>query len=167
MTSGYAFVSQAGETRNSGVLDILGDEIRIKVAGSDTNGGYAIMEAITEPECGPPLHRHSREDESFFVIEGEFLFEVDGKQLRAGAGCAIHAPRGTAHTFQNVGETTGRMMVVVQPAGLDAFFEDLAGATKGMGQPDPSVIVPIFEKHGLELLGPPLGARPKVAMAAM
>jgi uncharacterized cupin superfamily protein len=84
---------------------------------------------------------------------------VDGAQFRASTGDALFAPRGTVHTFQNVGEEMGRMLVVLQPAGLEVFFEELSNATRDMQKPDMSVIVPIAAKHGLELLGPPLGAR--------
>ena len=155
-----------GETRGAAPLQIFADRVWVKLAGADTGGAYAIMEDRTEPQCGPPLHRHQREDESFYVLEGEFVFEVDGKQIHTGPGTSVYAPRGTAHTFQNVGATAGRMLVMVQPAGLDEFFTDLDAATKDMGEPDLSVVVPVFEKHGLELLGPPLAARELAASSA-
>jgi uncharacterized cupin superfamily protein len=148
-----------GATRGPAPLDIFGDRVCVKLAGTDTAGRLAVIEDCTPPLGGPPLHRHGREDEWFYVLEGEYLFEVDGRQERCGAGAAVYAPRGTVHTFQNVGASSGRMLVVVQPAGLDAFFADLDGATRGMREPDLSVVVPIFEKYGLELLGPPLAAR--------
>ena len=154
-----SLVLYPGETRSARCLNIFGDRIWIKLAGNDTDGNFAVMVGRTEPQSGPPLHRHLREDESFYVLEGEYLFEVDGKHIHASAGCSVFAPRGTAHTFQNVGNTPGRMLVMVQPAGLDAFFEDIAAATEGMEQPDPAVVAPVFAKHGLELLGPPLGVR--------
>jgi hypothetical protein len=59
------------------------------------------------------------------------------------------------------------MLVIVQPAGLDAFLIDLDSATRGMREPDLSVVVPIFHKHGLELLAPPLGARVKQIAAGI
>ncbi|HTS27936.1 MAG TPA: cupin domain-containing protein [Bryobacteraceae bacterium] len=141
------------------VLNIFGDLITPMVRGADVEGRYAVMEAITPPQGGPPLHRHAREDEWFVVLEGEFVFEVDGERIPLAAGGTILAQKGTAHTFQNVGAAPGRMIVIVRPAGLDSFFEELAGATWGMGEPDLSVVIPIFEKFGLEFLGPPLAVR--------
>jgi quercetin dioxygenase-like cupin family protein len=59
-----------GETRCAGPLNIFGDLVFVKIGGGDTDGNYAIMETVTPPQGGPPLHRHGREDESFYVLEG-------------------------------------------------------------------------------------------------
>lgn len=156
MRTKQSFLVNVGETRTPAPLNIFGIPMWIKLSGEDTDGAYAIMEDHTPPQQGPPLHRHLQEDESFYVIEGQYLFEVDGKQIHAGPGSAVYAPQGTAHRFQNTGLTTGKLLVIVQPAGLDSFFIDIDAATKGAREPDLAVVVPIFEKHGLELLGPPL-----------
>jgi quercetin dioxygenase-like cupin family protein len=166
MKTNQAFISKPGETRGAGPLNIFGDLVWFKLAGSDNGGGLTIMEDNTPPRGGPPLHRHSREDEWFYVLEGDYVFEVDGKPITAGVGCSVFAPRGTAHTFQNISPSVGRMVIVAQPAGMDVFFTELAAATKHMPVPDMSVIVPIFEKHGIEFLGPPLAARAQDALAA-
>jgi quercetin dioxygenase-like cupin family protein len=108
------------ETCLDGPLNILGDGLIVKLGGE--SGAMTAMLGITPPKAGPPLHRHSREDESFFVLEGDYLFETDGKQNRAGPGDFVFLPRGTAHTFQNVGETEGRMLITAQPAGVERFF---------------------------------------------
>ena len=159
MRTDEALLLKPGEARSGAPFNIFGDQIFVKLGGNDTDGNYAIMEGITPPQGGPPLHRHGREDESFYILEGEYLFEVDGKQIHAGPGCSVFAPRGSAHTMQNLSDTPGRLLVIVQPAGLDAFFSEVDRATRGMKEPDMSVVLPIFEKYGLEFLGPPLGAR--------
>src|ERR1051326_8412067 len=107
METKKALLLKPNETRHSSVLNIFGGEIWVKLAGSDTGGTYAITEGTTPPLGGPPLHRHSREDESFYILEGEFVFEVDGKLLQAGPGSSVFAPRGTVHLFQNVGTSVG------------------------------------------------------------
>jgi quercetin dioxygenase-like cupin family protein len=152
-----ALVLAPGESRTGATLQIYGSQVEVKLSGADTAGAYAIVESITEPQTVPPLHRHNREDESFYVLEGEFLFEVDGRRIQAGPGSAVFAPRGTVHTFLNVGSAPGRMLGVVQPAGLDSFFVDMdaAGTSK---EPDFAVLAQIFQKYGLELMGPPLAA---------
>ncbi len=158
MNQRKAFVVEREASRTAEPLRILGDAIHVKLSGDDTDRAYAMMEDTTEPQDGPPLHRHKREDESFYVLEGHYRFSVDGQEIKAGPGAFVHAPRGTVHTFQNIGQTAGRILVTVQPAGLEVFFADLSAATAGMTEPDMKVIIPIFEKHGLEVLGPPLAA---------
>ncbi len=159
MRTKQSLVVRQGETRTPAPLNIFGIPMWIKLSGEDTDGAYAIMEDRTPAQQGPPLHRHLREDESFYVIEGQYVFEVDGKQIDAGPGSAVYAPKGTAHRFQNTGVTPGRLLVMVQPAGLDSFFVDIDATTKGVREPDLELVIPIFEKHGLELLGPPLPPR--------
>ncbi len=158
-----AFVAKPGEARCAGPLDIFGDLIWVKLAAADSDGGVSIIEVVTPPQVGPPLHRRSREDEWFHVLEGEFLIEVDREQMTAGPGCSAFAPKGTAHTFQNISPSPGRMIVVAQPAGMDIFFTELGAALKEMREPDMPVLLSIFEKHGIEFLGPPLAARDSTA----
>jgi quercetin dioxygenase-like cupin family protein len=139
-------------------LRIYRDQIKVKLTGADTGGAYAIVESTTQPRSGPPLHRHTLEDESFYVLEGQYMFEVDGRRILAGPGSAVFAPRGTAHTFMNVGSTPGRMLGVMQPAGMDSFFVDMDAAVANEKPPDFAELASIYKKYGLELLGPPLAA---------
>jgi len=147
------------ETRLGNPLNILGDQVLVKLGGLDTAGQFAVMFGVTPPKAGPPLHRHSREDEAFCVLEGEFLFEVDGKQFHAGPGSFAFLPRGTVHTFQNVTDKPGKLLILVQPAGVENFFAEIDAAMPELSEPDISVMLPIFEKFGMELMGPPIGAR--------
>jgi mannose-6-phosphate isomerase-like protein (cupin superfamily) len=156
MSTKQPVVTHLGETREPTVMDIFGQGMLVKLSGRDTGGNFAIMEDQTGPQQGPPLHRHGREDESFYVIEGQYVFEVDDTRISAGPGSSVYAPKGTAHRFQNVGSTPGRLLVIVQPSGLDDFFRDIDAATRGNAKPDLAVVIPIFEKHSLELLGPSL-----------
>jgi quercetin dioxygenase-like cupin family protein len=151
------------ETRRGNPLNILGDQVLLKLGGRDSARQLTVMLGITPPKAGPPLHRHSREDESFYVLEGEYLFEVDGKQFHAGPGTFAFLPRGTAHTFQNVTDKPAKLLIVTQPAGVENFFVEVDAAMRGMTEPDTSVLLPIFHKYGMELLGPPLAARTAAA----
>jgi hypothetical protein len=72
------------EMRSTGPLNIFGDLVFVKLGGDYTDGNYAIMETVTPPQGGPPLHRHRREDESFYVLDGEYVFEVDGEGASRG-----------------------------------------------------------------------------------
>lgn len=106
-------------------LNIYGDLLYFKVTGRETHGKYAIMESVTPPNQGPPLHVHRVEDESFYILEGDYLFEVDGKQMELHTGDFAWAPRDVPHCFQNIGATPGRMLVTIEPAGIEGFFSEL------------------------------------------
>jgi quercetin dioxygenase-like cupin family protein len=151
-----AMVSGRGEGRP---VHVLGADLTIKISSRDTNGAFAVFEGHTPPLEGPPLHRHSKHDEWWYIVEGEYRFEIDGKEIYAVAGSTVYAPRGSRHTFQNVGSERGWTITTVIPGGVDLFFEDLDSASPRGAAPDPAKILPIFEKHGQELLGPPLRAR--------
>jgi len=149
-------VVRSGEAKGQGPLNIFGDLISVKLSGADTEGACSVMEDVTQPNEGPPLHVHHREDEGFYILEGDYVFEIDGRRQEAHAGDFLWAPRRIPHCFQNVGSKPGRILLTVEPAGLENFFAELAAIE---GPPDPAAVAPIFEKYGLELLGPPLRAR--------
>ena len=151
-----AFITERGDGRS---IHVLGDEAIIKVSSRDTGGAFAVFEGRTRPLEGPPLHRHRDQDEWWYILEGEYKFEVDGQEIYARAGDTVFAPRGSRHTFQNIGTTPARTLTTVVPGGLDIFFEELETVAPRGTVPDPAKMIPIFEKHGLELLGPPLAAR--------
>ena len=156
-----AFRVAADASREGNTLNVLGNETLIKISSRDTENAFAVFEGFTPPHAGPPLHRHLYQDEWWYIFEGEFLFEVDGEEIRAQAGDTVFAPRGSAHTFQNVGEKTGRTLTTVVPGGLDIFFEELSEMVPEGAPFHPSVVRPLFQKHGLELLGPPIAERTK------
>lgn len=154
-----AFTVEAGGSRIGRPLNVVGDEIIVKISSRDTNGAFAVVEGYIPPQGGPPLHRHLVQDEWWYILEGQFLFEVDGQEIHAGPGMTVFAPHGSCHAFQNVGTTMGRSLVTVVPGGLDIFFEELSAVLPAGALPDPVALASLFAKHGLELLGPPLSAR--------
>ena len=157
-----AFVTNPGEGRTPEPLDVFGHRMTVKISSQDTGGAFAVIEDITPPLSGPPLHVHHEQDEWWHIIQGNYRFEIDGREIVAGAGADVYAPRGTRHAFQNLGNEPAKMIVTVVPGGLDLFFEEInANAIPGV-QPDPATLAPIFERHGLTLAGPPLAARDTV-----
>jgi mannose-6-phosphate isomerase-like protein (cupin superfamily) len=146
-------VTKKGEGR---AIYVIGDEVTVKVSSRDTGGAFAVFEGRTRPHQGPPLHCHLEQDESWYIVEGAFRFVVDGREIRAGAGDTVFAPRGSKHTFQNIGETPGRVVTTVVPGGLDLFFEEIEELVPRGSAPDLAKVLPLFEKYKLELLGPPL-----------
>jgi len=142
--------------RSSIPLDVLGEPGMVKLSGADTNEAVAIVHLSVPKLSGPPLHRHSREDEWFYVLDGAITWEVDGQRFSGSTGSCAFAPRGTAHTFQNFGEKEAHLLVMVTPSGLERFFEDVTALNKGLSQPDFARTEQLMQSYGMELLGPPL-----------
>lgn len=157
-TPAAPFVVEVGQARGGQIFHVFGETIAVKIAAADTAGRYTIVEETTPPLSGPPLHQHSREDEWFYILEGEYRFQVGDRFITAKAGDSLFGPRNTPHTFQNISNLPSRLLGLAEPAGMEAFFAELvqAGAS---GPPDPAQLLPIFHKYGLELLGPPLGSK--------
>jgi quercetin dioxygenase-like cupin family protein len=109
-------------TGSARVFSVVGDRYHFQVLGEETNGAFAMFEAFVPPQHGPPPHVHHREDEVFYVIEGEFTFTIAGQPVLATAGQTIYAKRDTPHTFKNSGGQAGRLIIIVTPAGLERFF---------------------------------------------
>jgi quercetin dioxygenase-like cupin family protein len=95
---------------------------RFLATGDDTGGQYALWEAIVPPGGGPPPHVHSREEEGFYVLEGEVTFTVNGDRVVAPAGTFANIPVGTPHSFKNESSRPARMLISVAPAGLERMF---------------------------------------------
>src|SRR6516162_6326168 len=91
-------VNKPGEGRT---VAVVGDVYRFLATGEDTSGKYALFEALVPPGGGPPPHVHSREEEGFYVLEGEITFTIDDKRLVASAGMFANMPVGTPHSFKN------------------------------------------------------------------
>ena len=112
-------VLEPGEGRS---VWVVGDRYTIKASGEDTDGAFALIEAVVPPQGGPPPHRHHREDEAFYVLEGEFEFHSDGRRILAPAGAWAILPRGSLHYFRNVGPSPARMLTLIVPAGFEKFL---------------------------------------------
>jgi quercetin dioxygenase-like cupin family protein len=103
-------------------IAVVGDVYRFLVTGEDTNGKYAIWEALVPPGGGPPPHVHSREEEGFYILEGEIMFTVNDERLVARAGAFANMPVGTPHSFKNESSQPAKMLISVAPAGLEQMF---------------------------------------------
>ncbi len=135
-------------------LSVLGDVVTSLVVGADTGGAYAVQQQVSQPGGGPPLHRHSWEDEGFFVLEGEYEFRVGDQTVRAAPGTFVFGPRGIPHTFKCVGTRPGKVQVIISPPGFERFFEELDVLAKE-GPPDMGQVIALAGKYGVEVLGPP------------
>jgi len=140
----------------------LGESLTLLATGKETNGAYAQLEGSVAPGGGPPLHIHHRADETFYLVEGSLEVRLGDSTLMAWPGDYVRVPRGTVHTFRNVGERAARMFVTLVPAGLENFFAEVFQPVVGsMSPPAPSSADLIARatqaapKYGLELLLPP------------
>ena len=122
---------------------VLGDLYTFKVTGKETGGAFTIIDQVIQPQGGPPPHIHHREDEAFYIHEGTFSFLCGEKEAVFEAGSFVYIPKGTLHTFRNIGQQPGKLMVVITPAGLENFFYAVGSAAEGTSQPpafDPATL---------------------------
>jgi quercetin dioxygenase-like cupin family protein len=138
-------------------LWITGDTMTLLATGEDTAGQLVVLEILAQPGAGPPPHLHRNEDESFYVLDGEFEIVHGDETIRAGAGSFVHVRRGTVHRFSNVGTTPSRLLIMFSPAGIEGFFRAAGAPALGDGPPPPvgpeeiartEIAAPIY---GLEL----------------
>ena len=139
---------------------VLGDLYTFKVTGEQTNGAFTVIDQVIQPQGGPPPHIHHREDEAFYVLEGTFSLLSGDQQTDAEAGTFVYIPRGTVHTFKNIGQKPGRLLVTITPAGLEEFFYAIGSPARDLTTPppfDPAVIDKIMKlarNHQMEVILP-------------
>jgi quercetin dioxygenase-like cupin family protein len=147
-----AFVVGPGEGRS--LPGPVGGSALIKARTETTGGSFALIENEIPPGEGPPLHVHAAEDEMWLVLSGRLRFRADDQLLDAPEGSFVFMPRGTAHCFQNVGDTTAQIVVMFTPGGMERFFEQHAALAPGPS--DPEAYRAIAEANGMTVAGPPL-----------
>jgi quercetin dioxygenase-like cupin family protein len=150
------FQSQSG-SESLVKIPAIGLELAVRLPHDVSGGELTVLETVNAPGFGPPLHRHT-EAEVFRVMEGEYLYEVDGKRFRAAVGDVVSVPGGVAHTFTNLSATPSRQLVLMLPA-MDAmkFFVGL-GEIMAAGRPEQAVLNAYGAAWGVEFLGPPIKA---------
>ncbi len=104
---------------------VVGNVYAILAEGEQTGGQYTLVEALVPPDSGPPLHTHTREDEAFYVLEGELTVTIAGRPHVLTPGGFAFGPRNVEHTFRNTGRVLARMLVWITPAGLEHFFREV------------------------------------------
>lgn len=105
---------------------VFGEPVEVLLSGEMTGGLSATITQISPPGGGPPPHHHTREDEVFVVMEGEYELLQDGAWKKVEVGRAIHGKRGSVHTFRNVGNSDGKMLIFITPAGLEKYLEEIS-----------------------------------------
>lgn len=135
-----------GESHSLGFSSIL-----FKVSTRETNGGLFVIEHENLRKGGPALHYHLHQEEWFYVMEGEVLFQVGNGRKLLHSGESVLGPRMVPHAFCGIGEKPGRMLIAFTPAGkMEDFFRAIAIPN------GPAMDAATFRKYEIEYVGPPL-----------
>ncbi len=141
-------------------LWFLGTLVTIKASSETTGGRVAVIDHLAPRGAGSPLHVHRREDEWFYVIEGELTFWVGGQVIAAPPGAFVFGPRDVPHTYE-VSSERARWLLVAEPAGFEGFIRAAAEPARALElppppqPPDPALLGALAAEHGIEILGPP------------
>ncbi len=137
---------RSGESHSLGFSTIL-----FKVPARDTNGSLFVIEHQNLSKGGPPVHIHLHQDEWFYVMEGEVVFQVGDQRKVLRSGESILGPRMIPHGFSAVGEKPGRMLIAFTPAGkMEDFFRAIAIPN------GPAMDAEVFRQYDMQHVGPPL-----------
>jgi len=124
-----------------------GQTMNVKLAAAQSKGEMTVIEDVIPPNGGPPLHVHEKENESYYVLEGEFEFVCGDDRVSGGPGTFVFAPRGLPHRFKNIGATDGRVLFAFSPAGIEAFFGELGEQV----ELNPQIMTAIAQRHGITI----------------
>jgi len=125
--------------------------VRFMVSGEESGGGFALVEHPMEPRAlAAPMHRHSREDEYSFVLEGRVGADLGGEIVYGETGDLIFKPRGQWHTFWNAGDGPARILEIISPAGFEKFFDTMTELA-GRGELNPAMMVALASEYGAEV----------------
>jgi len=156
-TANEGFKVKSGEARSGKHYRMKGVTLNVldlKISANDTEGALAVFEqnGLT-PNGGPPLHIHLYQDEFFYIIEGEYLFQVGNEKHQMKPGDTIFLPRNIQHAFMQLTEK-GKVIVSYMPAGkMEDFFKTTDSWTS---PPTETEITKAFEDHDMKITGLPL-----------
>jgi len=138
-------------------LNIMGGKFNCMVSSKDTNGELLIYNTIRQEKGGPAFHLHYKQDEWFYVINGEFIVKVGDETFTLKAGDSAFAPRKIPHAFAKINEGEGQILVLFQPAGsMEDFFEQMNKLGSNIQKDQEHILKELYETHGMQVLGPPL-----------
>ena len=125
--------------------------VRFMVGGEESGGGFSLVEHPMSPRAlAAPLHRHRREDEYSYVLEGRVGALLGDEVVSAGPGDLVFKPRGQWHTFWNDGDTTARILEIISPAGFEGMFSELADMG-GVPAAEPARLGALAERYDLQI----------------
>lgn len=132
--------------REGKLLKLAGEPLRFLVAGDDTK--HTSMFDWTLPSgFSTGLHVHRVQEETFFVIEGECTWQIDGRTVNATPGAYVFIPPGVPHNISNASGRTARMIMTVSPPGHEHYFEELVKIVTQSSPPDANAIGELRERY--------------------
>ncbi|RVD58703.1 cupin domain-containing protein [Mesorhizobium sp. M2D.F.Ca.ET.185.01.1.1] len=139
----------------------LRNRMTVKATEASTGGGFGLLESLIAPGFSPPLHVHRREDESFYVLEGELTMKCGDRTFRAAAGSFVFLPRNVPHTFVVEGDKPARMLTLLTPGGGEGVFIDAGRPAEAEGlppasPPDIEALKRVSARYEAEIVGPPM-----------
>ncbi len=132
-----------------------GRDLVFKLTGEQTGGALDYFIVQVAPHGGPPLHVHHLQDETIHVLKGRFKIRIGEQIFYLEEGGFALMPKKVPHTFLNLTGEDAEVIVTYTPGGGHKFYEEYGPISRN-GPPDPKVIAPVFERHDMSLLGPPL-----------
>ena len=133
----------------AGALGSIG--VRFMIGGDESGGGFSLVEHPMAPHAlAAPLHRHSREDEYSFVLEGRVGALLGDEVVYGGPGDLIFKPRDQWHTFWNAGDEPARLLEIISPAGFEQFFAEIVDMPADAAPPNPEQRIALADRYGLE-----------------
>jgi mannose-6-phosphate isomerase-like protein (cupin superfamily) len=137
---------------NDGKAGFLGSiGVRFMIDGGESSGGFSLVEhPMSARALAAPLHRHSREDEYSYVVEGRVGALLGDDVVVGSPGDLIFKPRDQWHTFWNAGEEPARLLEIISPAGFEQFFAELV-ELGGVTGTDPQTLGALSARYGLEM----------------
>ncbi len=155
--SNKGFIVKSGEGKSHGHIKLKGvnsNILDVKISGNDTDGGFAMFEQTSISQGrGTPLHVHHKQDEVFYVVEGEYYFQVGDDKFHGFAGDTIFLPMKVPHAWTQI-SLKGKMTVTFQPAGkMENFFVTIAALNH---EPTKEEMGKIFEENEMAVVGPVL-----------
>lgn len=125
-----------------------GDSYRFVATGGDTDDAYVLFEAVVPRGGGPPPHIQNREEELFYILEGEITFFGQSGAISAPAGTMVNIPKGAPHRFRNEGDVTARMLMLFAPAGIEQMFYEM----DEIDDDDIHALAEAAGRHGVEFV---------------
>jgi uncharacterized cupin superfamily protein len=144
---------EAPGTAADQAFEVFGETVIIRHDPAGLLLDAAVIEEVVPAGGAAPLHRHSREDEVCYVIEGMFRIWRGDEVFDVNPGGIALLPRHQTHTFKNIGVETGRLLTIILPAGFERFFATVA--ERRLEDEDIDEITALAADYGLEILGPP------------
>jgi steroid delta-isomerase-like uncharacterized protein len=148
--------TETANFRGDAAFRFLGVPTQTRATAETTNGAFGLVEHWEMPPgFASPYHLHHREDEQFYVLEGEMAFVCDGKWVKGGPGTYVFGPREMAHGFKVLGEKPARMLLQCTPGGFERFVEKLGSPlSEPVGPPDMAKLIATAAEFGIDILGP-------------